>query len=950
MQKRILKNIIAAAVMLSVAVTSSVTFSAEDSLPQDITVTAADAESGYEKYSAENAGFEKASDDIVLAGSDCYAAEGCDSEKAESYEGEEKVLLWQDGEGSVTWQFNVAEAGLYNFGISFLPLKSGPDIEYGLKIDGAVPFEGAESLRLTRDWTNATEEPRSDRNGNEIAPEQTETGEFVFRYATDTTGVETQPYLFAVTAGQHTVTVTGNGYAMAVASVGLYAPEKIENYSDVSSDYSVEEENIEPIIIQAEDASLKTDNSLIPKALNGNAGMTPVDPFVTKINCIGGTTWQSPGQMLTWDFTVKKAGYYRFGARYKQSDLVNGDSLRYLRIDGKTPFSEAEELAFPYSTGWEHFKFGSSDEPYYIWLDEGKHTVSLDVTLGEMADYYYRLNNIVTMLGDMYLKIVMITGELPDVNRDYELFRQIPDFTEVLTEAKNGLEKIVSDMETLTGNRGSQYTAAMNNSVRVISQMLDAPYIAHIYVKDYYTTYTTLSSWLSEMKNMPLTLDEIRFAYAGSDFGWDEPNILERFWFGLKRLIGSYTEDYNTGSADSSGSIKLWVNWGRDQTMVLDSLIRESFTADTGIEVELQIVSNSLINGLLADNFPDVQLHLERTAPVNYGIRGALQDLTVFDDYGEVLERFMEGADTPYWYDGELYALPDQQTFYCMFYRTDIFEQLGLTVPETWDEFLDCATVLQRYNMSVCVSYTQIASSTTVNSGIGSLNLFPTLLMQNGISLYNEELNATAFNTSEGINVFKQWTEMYSDYGYLKEADFYNRFRNGSMPLGISAYTNYMTLYSAAPEIQGRWEITNVPGTAGGNDYIAGGGTGCAIVKRSDNKEAAWEFLKWWTSAETQTRYSGNVESILGMLGRIPTSNVEAFKNLSWDPDDIDRLMNQWEKVREVPEVPGSYYLSRAVDQAYWSVLNDNTNCKDAVNKWSMVADEEISRKIKEYR
>ena len=98
-----------------------------------------------------------------------------------------------------------------------------------------------------------------------------------------------------------------------------------------------------------------------------------------------------------------------------------------------------------------------------------------------------------------------------------------------------------------------------------------------------------------------------------------------------------------------------------------------------------------------------------------------------------------------------------------------------------------------------------------------------------------------------------------------------------------------------------------------------------------------------------QTRYSRNVESVLGMLGRIPTSNVEAFKNLSWDPDDLGALLNQWEKVKEVPEVPGSYYLSRAVDQAFWSVMNDNTNPKDAVVKWSKVADEEIQRKIKEY-
>ncbi len=381
----------------------------------------------------------------------------------------------------------------------------------------------------------------------------------------------------------------------------------------------------------------------------------------------------------------------------------------------------------------------------------------------------------------------------------------------------------------------------------------------------------------------------------------------------------------------------------------MDSLIRESFTAETGIEVELQIVSNSLINGLLSGDYPDLQLHLSRVDPVNFGMRNALTDLTEFPDYEEVLTRFMPGADTPYWHNGSLYALPDQQTFFCMFYRTDIFEKLGLTVPTTWDEFLDCATVIQRYNMAVYVPYTQIATTTTVNVGIGNLNLYPTLMLQNNLNIYNDKLNGTDLINTDAINVFSEWTQMYSDYGYLKEADFYNRFRNGSMPLGIAPYTTYMTLYSAAPEIFGRWSIANVPGSDGGNSFVAGGGTGCAIVKKSNMQKEAWEFLKWWTRADTQVRYNNNVESILGMLGRIPTSNVEAFESFSWNPDDKEKLLNQWECVKEYPEVPGGYYLSRAIDQAFWSVINDSSNPKDAITKWSKVADDEIKRKINEY-
>ena len=57
-----------------------------------------------------------------------------------------------------------------------------------------------------------------------------------------------------------------------------------------------------------------------------------------------------------------------------------------------------------------------------------------------------------------------------------------------------------------------------------------------------------------------------------------------------------------------------------------------------------------------------------------------------------------------------------------------------------------------------------------------------------------------------------------------------------------------------------------------GNTYIdhtsTVAGTGAVILKepalRSDSqRDASWEFLKWWTSADTQLNYSNNIESIL---------------------------------------------------------------------------------------
>ncbi len=915
--------------------------------PKPTAVTSAEPLT-YQEYIDQYRDYTIVTTESVVAGGDYQPAAASDL-SAVDYNGKINALLWKSGRGNVSFQLDIPKTGFYNFAIEFLPLNNGEDFQVGFLLDGKVPFAQTETLSFSRDWVNATKEPRTDKEGNELSSEQVMSPAYVYRTATDDTGVVLEPFQFALTAGKHTVTLVGRGYPVALARVSFVAPEVALSYKEVSKNHKIKgDPAVKPIVIHAEDAAVKTNKILVAKSSNTDAGMTPSDPYCTKLNYIGGGSWNTPGQKLQWDFTVEKTGYYAFGARYKQNELIGGESWRWLKIDGKTPFREAKEMRFSYGTGWQHYRLGKK-EPYYIYLEAGKHTLSLEVTLGELSEYYYRLNRVVTELGDLYLNIVMITGETPDVNRDYELFTQIPNFTEVLTNAKKELSGIVRDMNTLSGSNGSQYTAAINNLNRVIDKMIERKYASHLYVSDFYSSYTTVSSWLNEMKNMPLALDEIQLVYAQKDFDWHEPSFFEKIWFAILRFLKSFTADY-TAQADSDKYLKIWVNWGRDQTLALDSLIKETFTEKTGIKVELQMVNNSLINGLLANNYPDLQINLTRTDPVNYGMRGALTDLTEFPDYKEVLKHFYSGADEPYWYDGALYALPDTQTFYTMFYRTDIFERLGLTVPKTWDDFLYCTTILQRYNMNVYVPYTQIVSTTTVNAGIGSLHLYPTLMLQGGLNLYNDARNATELTTPKGIEIFEEWTDMYTDYGYLKEADFYNRFRNGSMPLGVAPYTTYLTLYSAAPEIKGRWALATVPGLTAENNCVAGGGTGCAIVKRSKHQKEAWEFLKWWTSAETQARYSGNVESILGILGRIPTSNVEAFQNLSWNPNDLSILLEQFGKVKELPEVPGSYYLSRAVDQAFWAVINDSENPKDAIITWAKTADSEIERKIAEYQ
>ena len=93
------------------------------------------------------------------------------------------------------------------------------------------------------------------------------------------------------------------------------------------------------------------------------------------------------------------------------------------------------------------------------------------------------------------------------------------------------------------------------------------------------------------------------------------------------------------------------------------------------------------------------------------------------------------------------------------------------------------------------------------------------------------------------------------------------------------------------------------------------------IMSDTEYPEESWEFVKWWTSAETQTMYGREMESLMGSAARVPTANYEAFTNMAWPVNDFQALEKSMEWVKGIPQVPGGYYSWRNVNNAFYSVV-----------------------------
>lgn len=403
-------------------------------------------------------------------------------------------------------------------------------------------------------------------------------------------------------------------------------------------------------------------------------------------------------------------------------------------------------------------------------------------------------------------------------------------------------------------------------------------------------------------------------------------------------------------AAEGGKTLRVWISTaditttgassGRDQAILLKKLIDESFSAQTGINVEVSLVSGSdtLIQAVLAGEGPDVALFTSVDTPVNLAMRGALLELSQFDDFEEVISQFTESAVVPFWYKDGCYAFPETQSFNVLFYRTDVYKELGLTPPKTWDEFYEQIVILANENYMVGVPQNQ--------------NIFETFLYQQGASFYSEDMSSSTFNSNEALLAFESWTGLYTKYSLSLVFDFFNRFRSGEMALAIEPYNQVNYLYSAAPELNGLWDIAVMPGTVQDgkiNNVETATSTGAIALADTKYPDEAYTFLKWWVSAETQSDFGVQVEQTLGVAARYGTANLEAFEDLPWSSAQADIIRKQRENTVAVEQIPGSYYIARNLAFAFRGVVYNNKNLRETLYKYNIEINKELQRKQKEF-
>ena len=885
-----------------------------------------------------------------------------------------------DTNNEINLPFTAETAGYYTLSFDYAYAVAGnKNTSYDLKIDGKLPFQEAASRKFARIWTNEFEVVDAGE-ADDINPKQIEAEGYWRSYTLyDKEGYYHTPMEFYLEKGAHTLTFAMSTDHVQVKNVTFNRAAELPTYSEYlkAQSSATKYSGSESLAIEGEKALYKSEMYLIAQNDITNPVTQPYSPAFIKLNTFGGANWKLTGETAYWEVEAEEAGLYKLAIRYRQNFYDGVSSHRRLYVNGEVPFAEANALQFPYSTNWETFTMKDAEgEDLYIYLNKGVNTIGLEVMLGSSAKIAEELQETVLEMNNIYRQIIMITGSSPDDFRDYNITEQIPNLVGDLEKVTKKLRALKDEVAAQYGD-GTSLIAKIDNIIRQMDQLIEKP--KQIAKSDrlgaFKSNISTIGSWISMFTEQPLEIDVIDFYGENSTPRKAQADFFEGFGHTYNRFVASFTQDYSSvatigDSGETSETITVWIQSGRDQANVLKQLITSSFTKQTGIGVNLELVTGAIIEATLAGRGPDVALSRPVTDPVNFAMRGALYDLSKFDDYDEVVKSFTcddEGnpiAMIPFEYKDGVYALPETQTYQMMFVRQDILEELGFVddagsviVPTSWDQLLtEFYPIVSRNNMEIGIgNMNQI-------SAMNASNIFTNLLYQMGGQIYNDEGTATALRTQVAHNAFKTSVELYADYLFPQEYDAMSRFRTGEMPILLADYTMYNVFALSIPELDGLWEMYPIPGVLqedGTINNVQAATSTASVMFNTEHtaddeaptakQKACWEFLKWWTSKETQAEFGTRIEAILGSGGRYATANEAAMVELPWDDKQLDALTDQMENLVFVEQLPGSYFTSRAINSAFMTSVLNSENPSEQLVYWSEQIDKELTRKIEEF-
>lgn len=806
-------------------------------------------------------------------------------------------------------------------------------------------------------WADDITHIGTDRYGNEILPDQYQLP-YSISYLEDHEDFSGLPLIFDFAEGKIKISIHPQNQGLTL--YGIYA---VEAKKDISyEEYLTMVEDADAVsggmlTIQGEDYRAKNDSSIRGTSI-ANVSVAPNSPYVKLINATEDQSNKRMGQKLFYEVDVPEDGFYYLSFKYSQPKKTGGCAYRTIEIDGKVPYAELRDVGFAY-TGINTYENYTADTG--IYLTKGVHSICLKVTAGPMDGPYQELLTIVNEINDTGIELKRIKGNNSndmagvDSNRTWDILQYMPDILDRIADWKTRLLSVYQKLEDIGGMKPayvSDIMLAVQNLDRLAEKPRELPNRLSLLSDDNSSAAQLASLTLTKIYEQNMSIDCIYLHGANEKLPSPSVNLLSSLSTSIKQFIYSFSDTMNETAdvENSEEALTVWINKPSQYVEVLRQLTAETFTAETGIEVNFSIMPDekkiTLANS--TGNNPDVALGLSYYRPAEFAMRGMAVNLLEFDDFLDWYgEEYNLQALAPMAYEDGIYGASETQEFYVLFYRSDILQMLNLEVPDTWEDVKAMMPVLHRNAMNFNLPLAN-------NVGYKSFEATGGFIFQNGGDYYSDDGFSSNFGDPDTLAGLREMIDLYQVYGLAQNVpNFFNAFRSGSVPIGVSNFATYLQLQVGAPELNGRWDIALVPGTKQEDGticrYWSADATSTMIFSNTQKKDKAYEFLKWWLSSDTQLEYANDLQMKYGSDYIWNTANHTALAGMSYPLAHKNIILEQWSWQKEAVRHPASYILEREVSNAWIAIVTEGKPFQARIDEATLASNREIMRKLTEF-
>jgi maltose-binding protein MalE len=848
--------------------------------------------------------------------------------------------------------YDFAYPALSYFAIDYYILDQGTeDTKVSIKINDEWQFYESQAIILPSQWQFTTEDFALDRYENELQPLSAKVNQWQHQAIRDMRTFHAHPFAFFLSQGDE-VSISFVNAQVLIGRIYVIDPPPLVDYAT----YRQGQPNA-PVVdtlkmISSRSMVTRTDASIRLRTEQDASAMFYDTQFL-RLNTIFGDSWERGGQAITYAVNVETTGYYALSFKYRQylqNDMV---TTRSIYVNGEVPFKEFLAMAFPFTMQFRNRTLANSDgEPYYLYLEAGTHTITL-----EAVNYAYRfaletLQSIMQQIQGLSLEVKRYTAGSNDLYRDWEIETYFPNAKNDLRLWADQLDAMYEQLlVTSINRRPSQLANVKVSSARlrtIADQINRLPGLMVQFADGDSSVNQMLGALLQEMMRSSLEIErimvhgDIKLPRASSTF-------FVSAYQGGARLVLSFLNNPYSATQMNEEQLNVWVNFPRPFIEIMQAMVDQFYPGTREVKLSQMPDENKLILSNISGQSPDVAVGINHWIPYDFAARDAALDLRQFSGYTEMVKHFSKGAMIPYIFEEGVYGLPLTQNFWVTFYRRDIMQSIGVqSIPQTWDEVIGLLPLLQSYGLNYFLPLSQF-------SGLKPFVATLPFIHQFGGSLYAEDGMSTTINQENTLRGITLMAELFTLYNIPKfVASFYNQFRYGTLPIGIGDLGTYLLLSSAASELDGLWSMDLHPGyrdpvTNTINRSSATGAQGSMILANTNLPDDSWDFLSWWMSTPIQTLFGQTLQSTYGKTYFWNSANLDAFAQSSMPQPYKEIVLAQWEYALEASRIPGTYMVERELSNAWTNIVFQGMNPRQAIDEAVRISNREIIYKMAEF-